>query len=427
MVHEGSRLVINSASMRHWWAGWSQRVRGEAILVLLARLANVVVGTVFVVLTARHLGPTGRGEIAIAFTLAWATTSVADLGTSTSGRIGLLAPDSDVTERDVLSLTVALIPLQAVLSTLVVAVISVTSLHLSLRFSVAVVALSVATMMFNSTVCLFYGMRRYRDVLTTEASLAVFLVVCLSGIFWAGRLTTTSAVVVMAVGPALGAVWLAHRTGALRHSVSPWNTSQWRELIANGFSPMAGNFSLFLALRLDRVVIAVVAGTQSLGVFAVALTVPETLRILPRAVGQVIADRVRSGVDQLAMARRHARLFVAGHALLLAASFFVAWLVIPIVFGNGFLGARDILLVVTAAEAVLSIHLMQQALLVGFGHPSGIGIPQVAGATVMVALDLVLIPAWGIQGAAWACLLGYSTLAATSTVWTNRELRRQVL
>ena len=28
-------------------------------------------------------------------------------------------------------------------------------------------------------------------------------------------------------------------------------------------------------------------------------------------------------------------------------------------------------------------------------------------------------------GAAWACLLGYGVLAATSTVWTNRELRKQ--
>jgi O-antigen/teichoic acid export membrane protein len=413
--------------MRHWWAGWSQRVRGEAILVLLARLANVVVGTVFVVLTARHLGPTGRGEIAIAFTLAWATTSAADLGTSTSGRIGLLAPDSDVTELDVLSLTVALIPLQAVLSTLVVAVISVTSLHLSLRFSVAVVALSVATMMFNSTVCLLYGMRRYRDVLTTEASLAVFLVVCLSGIFWAGRLTTTSAVVVMAVGPALGAVWLAHRTGALRHSVSPWNTSQWRELIANGFSPMAGNFSLFLALRADRLIIAVVAGTHSLGVFAIALAIPETLRIFPKAVSQVIADRVRSGVDQVAMARRHARRFVVLHSLLLTIAFLVGWLLLPVVFGEGFRDARDVLLIVVVAEAVLSVHLMQQALLVGFGRSTGIGVPQVVGATAMVVLDLVMIPPWGMVGAAWACLLGYGVLAITSTVWTNRELGKQVL
>ncbi len=411
----------------HWWASWAERVRGEAILVLLGRLANAVAGTVFVLLTARHLGPTGRGEIAVAFTLAWATTSVADLGTSTSGRIGLLAPDSGITERDVLSLTVALIPLQAVLSVVVVVVLSVTSLHLGVRFAVAVIALSVATMMFNSAVCLVYGLRRYGEVVTAEVSLAVLQIACLVGLLWTGRLTTTSAVVAMTIGPFLGAVWLAHATGALSRDLLVRHNSQWRKLITDGLSPMAGNFSLFLALRADRLIIAVVAGTHSLGVFTIALAIPETLRILPKAVSQVIADRVRSGVDQVAMARRHARRFVVLYSLLLMIAFLVGWFLLPVVFGEGFRDARDVLLIVVVAEAVLSVHLMQQALLVGFGRPTGIGVPQVVGATAMVVLDLVMIPPWGMVGAAWACLLGYGVLAITSTVWTNRELGKQVL
>ena len=86
MVREGSNLLSASSTVRHWWVSWSQRVRGEAAVGLLARLANVTVGAVFVLLTVRHLGPTGRGEIGIAFTLAWITTSLANLGTSTSGR-----------------------------------------------------------------------------------------------------------------------------------------------------------------------------------------------------------------------------------------------------------------------------------------------------------------------------------------------------
>jgi len=94
------------------------------------------------------------------------------------------------------------------------------------------------------------------------------------------------------------------------------------------------------------------------------------------------------------------------------------------VFGEGFVDSRDVLVVITVAEAVLSIHLMHQALLVGFGRPHGIGVPQVVGAVVMVALDLVMIPRWGMHGAAWAALLGYSALALTSTIWTNHELRR---
>ena len=64
---------------------------------------------------------------------------------------------------------------------------------------------------------------------------------------------------------------------------------------------------------------------------------------------------------------------------------------------------------------------------VSVARNTGIGVPQVVGAIAVVVLDLVMIPPWGMLGAAWACLLGYGVLAITSTVWTNRELGRQVL
>jgi O-antigen/teichoic acid export membrane protein len=279
-------------------------------------------------------------------------------------------------------------------------------------------------MMFNSVTSIVYGLRRYGDVLTVEATLALYQVVLITGLLWANQLTAVSAVGVMAVGPALGAIWLARISGAFRRNGTKRCRSSWRTLVVDGLSPMAGGISLFLALRVDRIVLAVVAGTQSLGLFTVALAVPETLRLLPKAVGQVIADRGRSGIDTVAVARRRMRLFVVGHGLVLAVAAAAGWFLMPVVLGEGFAGARDVLIVVTVAEAVLAVHLMHQALLVGFGRPKGIGPPQVVGAAVMVVIVLVMIPTWGLQGAAWASLLGYTAMAGTSMIWTNRELRR---
>ncbi|SVC34191.1 uncharacterized protein METZ01_LOCUS287045, partial [marine metagenome] len=385
-VRRGLPVVSAAAWMASWWASWSLRVRGEATLVLLARLANVGAGTVLVLLTARHLGPSGRGEVVLAFTIAWGTTNVADLGTSTSGRINLLMPGSSVTPRNVLSLTGVLIPVQALLATVVVALLSLTSLPIGFGFGVAVVALSVATMMFNSTVSLVSGLRRYGDVLVAEATVAMFQIVVLAGLLWADRLTPTSAVLAMTVGPAFGAIQLVKVSGAWDRRRSVQDVSPWRTLIRDGLSPMAGSISFFIALRLGRMVLAVAAGTRSLGLFAVALAVPETLRILPKAVGQVVADRGRSGIDSVATARRHTRLFMVGHGVVLAVAAAVGWVLVPVVFGEGFTGARDVLVVVTAAEAVLAVHFMHQALLVGFARPKGIGVPEVVGAVVMVVL-----------------------------------------
>ena len=407
-----------------FWSGWSERLRGEALIVLLSRIATVGAGTVFVLLTARHLGPTGRGDIALAFTLAWATTSISDLGTSTSGRINLLRPDSDVDQADVLSLTFALIPLQAVLAVVAVAVMSAMSMDFSMQFSVAVVALCVATMTYNSAICLMYGLRRYRDVLMTDTGSAALQIVVLVCLLLGGRLTATSAVLAMAAGSALGAVMLVQRSGGLRHRSGDRTTRHWRGLITDGVSPMAGSIAMFVALRLDRFVLAIAVGSHSLGLFVVALAVPETLRVLPKAMGQVIADRGRSGIDSIDTARRHCRLVVLGYCAVLTVAAVLGWALIPAVFGEGFIEAREGLIIVTVAEAVLSVHMMDQALLIAFGRPYGIGVPQVVGALVTVVLTVIMIPRWGINGAAWACLLGYSALTVTSTIWTSYELRR---
>ncbi|SVB40022.1 uncharacterized protein METZ01_LOCUS192876, partial [marine metagenome] len=166
-------------------------------MVLGARVVTVGSGIVFVLLTARHLGPTGRGEIAVAFTIAYTTAKLSDLGTTTSGRIHLLVPDGSIGTNDFCSLTITLIPLQAMLAAVVVGVLSWTTLHLDRSFLLAVIGLSVATMMFRSAVSMLYGLRRYRVVMVAEMALAVLEVVALTFLLVSGRLTTSSAVSTM--------------------------------------------------------------------------------------------------------------------------------------------------------------------------------------------------------------------------------------
>ncbi len=391
--------------------------------MLLSRMSNAVAGFALVLITARALGPEGRGEIALVFTIAWATTNLADLGTHTSGRLRLLQGDGTIGPLDVLRLTVALLPFQVVLASGAVLVVSAFSIQFSWAFGLSAVLLSASTMAFNSMVFLHYGLRRYGAVLAAECVIAVLEIVGIIGLWYSGDLSSTTAVLVMAVVPAAGALWLGarSRTGASGRGAAQ---HPWRELVIDGFSPMLGSISLFIALRIDRILLAVAAGARSVGLFTIALAIPETLRIFPKAFGQVIADRGRSGLNSVPSVRRSIMRFTAAHWLVLGVSVVVGYQVLPVVFGDGFREARDILIVVTLAEALLCIHLMYQAVLVAFARPVGIGVPQVVGAVVVGTLDLVMIPTWGLQGAAWACVIGYGALALTSVRWADRELRR---
>ena len=407
------------------FTGWSGRTRGEAVLVLATRAVTAGSGVIFVLLTARHLGPTGRGEITIAFTIAYITAHLVSLGTTTSGRIHLLAPNDPVTANDFCSLTVALLPFQGALATVVIGVLSWTTLHTTTNFMLAVIGLSTATMMFRSAVSVLYGLRRYREVLVAETGIAVLEVGTLTLLLATGRLTTTTAVTTMAIGSALCAVWLVRQPDVLKRG---WrdnaSMANWRTLIVDGVSPMVGGLLFFLALRIDRLILAIVAGADSVGLYTVALAFPETLRILPMAVGQVMADRGRSGIDSAALVRMRGRLAVMGYFLILGTATMVGWFLLPMVFGEGFREARDVLVIVTVAEAFLSVHLMQQVLLIGFGRPRSIGVPATVGGVVVIVLDLVMIPAWGIHGAAWAAVVGYGVLSLMSVLWTGRNLTK---
>jgi len=414
-------MRLKSAGMK-LWSSWSDRLRGQTLVVLASRTLNVAVGTVFVVATARHLGPAGRGDIVVAFTLAWGTNTVADLGSSTSGRISLLKPDSKVDKSDVLSLTCALIPFQIILAVGAVSAMSLTSFALPTELSIVVVALSVSMMLHNSSRSILYGLRRYRQVLIADLGMAVLQIVALGALLVAGSLTAAWAVSVMAAGFASAAIFLFYRSGAFSRKGQGPLTARWSGLISDGVSPMAGALAMFFALRLNRLVLAAAFGSRSVGLFAVAVTVPETLRNISVAVGQVIADRARSGADSVETSKRHVRLFVAGNCVLLAVGAAAGWLLLPTLFGSGFTEAREILIVLCIAEVAMSVHLMGQALLVGFGRPSGIGLPQVVGAAAMIVLNLAMIPRWGIEGAAWASLIGFLALGFTSAVWASHEL-----
>ncbi len=78
----------------------------------------------------------------------------------------------------------------------------------------------------------------------------------------------------------------------------------------------------------------------------------------------------RSGVDTVDIAKRHVRLFVVGNCTLLAAGAVIGWLLLPTLFGVGFIESREILVVLCVAEVAMSVHPMGQAFLIGFGHPA---------------------------------------------------------
>jgi O-antigen/teichoic acid export membrane protein len=190
-----------------------------------------------------------------------------------------------------------------------------------------------------------------------------------------------------------------------------------------------GNVMLLVNLRLDFVIVDLVAGPAALGIYAVASKYAELLRQPSDAVLWVAYPRFArgGGAAPVAAARatmRRAGLAVAAGAIPLAV---LSPLVIPVLFGAPFAPAvlpACILLIGLAGEGVAAVAI---AYLYGHGMPgiasTGVGL----GVVVTVVLDLLLIPKMGIVGAAVASTAAYISTTLACLAFFLRKSRPAAL
>ena len=199
--------------------------------------------------------------------------------------------------------------------------------------------------------------------------------------------------------------------------------------ISFGLREQIGGAVQFFNLRVNHLILAALTNVGVVGVYAVATRASEMLRILPQAAGFVLAPRIASRSPQAAMStveRLVAPVFLGNVALVIVA-FLIGPTLIPLLFGEwsneAVLPFRVLLVGASVAGA--------NGVFAAFNH--GQGRPQLTTYAVTVALgitislDLLLIPKWGIVGAAWASSCAYAASAIALVLFFiagNRHLSR---
>jgi O-antigen/teichoic acid export membrane protein len=241
--------------------------------------------------------------------------------------------------------------------------------------------------------------------------------------------------------PVYGALWLAGRTGdaglvasllaadILTFALSLARLRRRRffagaqrpspalaqRIAAYGLRAQIGGIMTVLNLRLDFIILSVLAGPAVLGVYAIASKFAELVKVPGMALTYVLYPRysqagpARAGADaRRLLPRVGVPIAVAVAPLWLAAG----WL-IPALYGSRFDHAvtpARIILVGLVLEGVAGVI---TAYLYGIGRPGLNSSAMGAGLAVTVLLDVLLIPSFGSTGAAVASASSYlvSTLA----------------
>jgi O-antigen/teichoic acid export membrane protein len=376
-----------------------------SVAVALALMVNVLI-------TARFLGPVGRGQLALVMSIATVTSTLAGLSLDQANvNMGSVQPEA---RRALATNSLLFSVLLGLAAAGFLALLTVIAPAVTGHLPSALVWLTVGSIPFLLA-------RPYLGALVEAdyrftVSNASRLIGPVSGILVnallaaTGALTATSASVTWVAGQLLGLlllVWFLSRrsTGFGRADVD-----LARRTFRFGVKAHVGRALNAANYRLDQWLLGVFAGARELGLYSVAVACSEVLFLLPTTLAKVQRPDLARATRAVA-ARKAGAVFRAAVVLNIpaaAALVIAAPTLCAALFGASFDGSVDDLQILAAgAFGVTAVKLLGDAL-TAQRRPLLSSIAVGFACVFTVALDLVLIPRLGGFGAAIASTVAYS-------------------
>jgi O-antigen/teichoic acid export membrane protein len=389
-------------------------------------LAVAVLSLVNVLIVARVLGAEGRGHVAFLTAIAWLTSALASAGVEEAN--ANLAASEPRLRRALATNSVVLATLLGALALGVVTGLVAIFPAVAGESSRGLLWLTLG---FLPILILGLYLRWFvrADYAFTITNVAL-LVTPVSNVLVNGALAVTGG---LTVGTAIAA-WLGGQTVATLLLV--WyaarrlagfgrpNLGLMERTLAFGLKAHAGRVMLLGNWRLDQWLLGAIAGARELGLYSVAVAWAEALWFLPTALKFVqrpylVRSAPKEAVRQSALAFRLTTLVTVSIAIVM---FLAAPVLCVTVFGEDFQGSvAQLRILVFGAFGVVALTVLGNAL-VAQRQPVRSSVALAAGFACTVALDIVLIPAYGGVGAALASAIAYSVAGGMMIVFFVRAL-----
>ena len=385
--------------------------RGGALGMLQTMLAQVGILAVNLatgILTARLLGPTGRGEFAAAMLWFMLPSTLAIAGLQ-SGVVYQTRQDQakagSIAIAGLLAAIAIYVPIAATCLIVMPAL-----MHGYNTEVIALARLATASSILNVAMLLarqsLLGTRSMHFFNISSAASPITYLVFLVGVLPFHNLTATSAVLAQVAATAVvivPTVWWAARDWVMREV---WPMTVLKPLLRYGWRAAGIDLAGVFYSNVDRLVLVGLIAPAQFGLYAVATSFARLIYIVQAAVSSVtLADLAHRPVDEVqAYIHRAFRLLF----WLLLAGCVAGWLLggvlLQLIYGEGFAMAVPTYRIMLAESALSCIS---QVLIEGYlatGRPSYPAIVQGLYSVMLLAAMLLLAPTWGGVGAAVAML-----------------------
>jgi O-antigen/teichoic acid export membrane protein len=391
--------------------GLAKNSFGTFISQMIAQSLQFVLG----VMTARLLGAEGKGLFHILIIWLGIYTALGSLGLGQAS-IYFIGKDRKCLPMALSNLLVTTVVISVVLGTAGWFVLQSGQKNIYFQFPLwiwAVVAILIPIHLLQSSLMqVLSAMLRIREINTVEVirvtiQLLLFLLFVgvigadLKGAFVAYAVSTFFA----AAGFFLLVLYYGERPG--------W--PDWSLMTASlryGIKAYLFNLLRLLNVRLDALLVAALAvrGVQAAGVYSVATNLAELLLFIPTSIRLSLFPMVSAGsteeANRLTTAACRHTIFLT--TILAVALGGVGALAVRPIYGQAFTSAVIPLLILLPGIVMLSQATILYGDLLGRGQPQATLISIVISLIVTLVLDLILIPKYGIIGAALASSTAYT-------------------
>ncbi len=236
--------------------------------------------------------------------------------------------------------------------------------------------------------------------------------------------------VLISAGLSVGGIaWLYVRSRAPGARLE-FDRMRARAMMRDSWPLVIVSLSIVVYMKIDQVMLAAMSGDHENGIYATAVALSELWYFLPMSVAATVFPVIVKSRDRLApdgfVLRMQA--FYDGMALLsYSVALPVVVLATPIIvkmYGAPYAAAAGVLRVHVLSFVFVSLGVARGRYLVTENLTRFSMFATLLGATMNVALNVVLIPSFGATGAAWSTLLSYATANHLSS-FVHPLVRRQ--
>ena len=388
----------------------------QALTAVTAFVANIA--------AARTLEPAGRGELALLLQIAYLATLGVLLGTDRS----VVATCSGCSPRTVARVAVRLLRTPAALVlpiTVVVLALPVPGLA-DWRVGLALAALFTVVNAFTRAVrAVAIAAGRRREYLGFGAATAVLMLVAIGVFVTAGVTSSAVWMVGYVVSGLVPTVVLLVRWARTADADRPDEAELRSRSRREGLALLPATVAHSGTLRVDRLLLAGLASTTALGIYATVATMTELIAWPLLAYADSRLGRWREAFDAGTFDLRRVLLATAGYSVVAAVVVAVGMhLALVPLLGEEYAPAQELIGPLVLAAVVFGVSQILVTALTATRRAGRASVVEVAGVVVSVVAYVVLIQASGALGAAWGSVVGYTAVGVFASAallpWARR-------